>query len=76
VADSGIAALEWSELSLDGLIGEGASGVNHRAGWHQPDGSTRTVALMLFKGVVTCEATPASELGPCLAAGRHAQLIE
>ncbi len=73
---SGIAALDWSELSLDGLIGEGASGVIHRAGWHQPDGSTRTVALKLFKGEVTSDGTPASEMAACLAAGRHAQLIE
>ncbi|HCG0388277.1 TPA: serine/threonine-protein kinase, partial [Pseudomonas aeruginosa] len=76
LADSGIAALDWSELSLEGLIGEGASGVIHRAGWHQPDGSTRTVALKLFKGEVTSDGTPASEMAACLAAGRHAQLIE
>ncbi|MEN1640377.1 protein kinase, partial [Pseudomonas aeruginosa] len=57
-------------------IGEGASGVIHRAGWHQPDGSTRTVALKLFKGEVTSDGTPASEMAACLAAGRHAQLIE
>ncbi|MFG8039765.1 protein kinase [Pseudomonas aeruginosa] len=76
LADSGIAALDWSELSLDGLIGEGASGVIHRAGWRQPDGSTRTVALKLFKGEVTSDGTPASEMAACLAAGRHAQLIE
>ncbi len=69
LADSGIAALDWSELSLDGLIGEGASGVIHRAGWHQPDGSTRTVALKLFKGEVTSDGTPASEMAACLAAG-------
>ncbi|HCL4211528.1 leucine-rich repeat-containing serine/threonine-protein kinase [Pseudomonas aeruginosa] len=76
LADSGIAALDWSELSLEGLIGEGASGVIHRAGWRQPDGSTRTVALKLFKGEVTSDGTPASEMAACLAAGRHAQLIE
>ncbi|WP_166798285.1 protein kinase, partial [Pseudomonas aeruginosa] len=45
-------------------------------GWRQPDGSTRTVALKLFKGEVTSDGTPASEMAACLAAGRHAQLIE
>ncbi|MCB2762487.1 hypothetical protein KQ899_15910, partial [Listeria monocytogenes] len=52
------------------------SGVIHRAGWHQPDGSTRKVALKLFKGEVTSDGTPAREMAACLTAGRHAQLIE
>ncbi|RJT64135.1 protein kinase, partial [Escherichia coli] len=60
--------------SLDGLIGEGASGVIHRAGWHQPDGSTRTVALKLFKGEVTSDGTPASEMAAASLAALMAHL--
>ncbi|HBP5565920.1 MULTISPECIES: leucine-rich repeat-containing protein kinase family protein [Pseudomonas aeruginosa group] len=76
LADGDIAALDWSQLTPGELIGEGASGAIHRGDWWQADGSRRAVALKLFKGGVTSDGTPASEMAACLAAGRHPQLIE
>ncbi|KSP85517.1 protein kinase [Pseudomonas aeruginosa] len=71
-----LAWLAWSQLTPGELIGEGASGAIHRGDWWQADGSRRAVALKLFKGGVTSDGTPASEMAACLAAGRHPQLIE
>ena len=69
------AAIDWSSLALQHKLGEGASGVIHQAGWRQPDGRLRPVAVKLFKGAVTSDGWPHSEMAACLAAGPHPGLI-
>jgi serine/threonine protein kinase len=61
----------WSQLQLHDKLGEGASGVIHRASW-QPGGE---VAVKLFKGTVTSDGSPHSEMAACIHAGGHAGLI-
>jgi len=62
-------------------IGEGASGVIHKAHWQPtPEASGHAVAgqpvaVKLFKGAVTSDGFPAEEMAACLAAGNHAHLI-
>jgi serine/threonine protein kinase len=68
-------AIDWRSLSLQHKLGEGASGVIHQADWRQPDGSLRPVAVKLFKGAVTSDGWPHSEMAACLAAGPHPGLI-
>lgn len=68
-------AIDWASLSLKHKLGEGASGVIHQADWRQPDGSLRPVAVKLFKGAVTSDGWPHSEMAACLAAGPHPGLI-
>jgi len=68
-------AIDWPSLSLQHKLGEGASGVIHQADWRQPDGSLRPVAVKLFKGAVTSDGWPHSEMAACLAAGPHPGLI-
>jgi len=66
--------VDWHALTLQALLGEGASGFIHEALWSAPSGSS-TVAVKLFKGAVTSDGWPASEMAACIAAGPHPDLI-
>ena len=61
----------WHELDVQALLGEGASGHIYRA--KRADGEA--VALKVFKGEVTSDGLPLTELAACLQAGSHPQLI-
>lgn len=65
-----IPAVDWAQLSVGQLLGQGASGLIHRvlAADDQP------LALKLFKGDVTSDGLPEHELAACLAAGQHPAL--
>lgn len=67
--------IDWRQLSLKRKLGEGASGVIHQADWRPPGGSHRPVAVKLFKGAVTSDGWPHSEMAACIAAGPHPGLI-
>ncbi|MEJ8813465.1 leucine-rich repeat-containing protein kinase family protein [Variovorax ureilyticus] len=69
-------SVPWRQLSLRHKLGEGASGVIHQADWQRADGSTQAVAVKLFKGEVTSDGWPHSEMAACIAADRHPNLIE
>ena len=62
--------VHWDELELQQQLGEGASGVIHQAQWQGT-----AVAVKLFKGAVTSDGWPQSELAASLAAGAHPHLI-
>ncbi len=66
--------VDWAKLTLGEKLGEGASGVIHRAEW-QAGEATRPVAVKLFKGALTSDGLPQSEMHACLAAGEHPNLI-
>ncbi len=70
-----IAAIPWSSLRVGELLGQGASGHIHAARWHTITGDDRSVAVKLFKGEVTSDGLPGSEMAACIAAGVHAHLI-
>lgn len=68
--------LHWEDLVLAEQLGEGASGVIHKAHWRNPlQPAGQPVAVKLFKGAVTSDGFPADELAACLAAGNHPHLI-
>lgn len=69
-----LASIAWDGLQREHLLGEGASGVIYQARWQSEIGP-QAVALKLFKGAVTSDGLPQSEISACLHAGRHAQLI-
>lgn len=69
-----IAEVPWHELALDHQLGEGASGVIHRADW-RADGAARPVAVKLFKGAVTSDGLPLCEMAARIHGGEHANLI-
>lgn len=72
--DAAVDALHWEALSVQRLLGQGASGHIHEALLGTPDG-TQPVALKLFKGAVTSDGLPSSEIRAWLRAGRHPALI-
>lgn len=73
VAAPGVPPLPWAALALQELLGEGASGLIHRAAL--ADASQPNVAVKLFKGRITSDGLPASEMAAWLAAGRQASII-
>ncbi len=64
-----------NQLTLGELLGQGASGMIHRAQWTRPDQPPRAMAAKLFKGALTSDGLPHSEMAACLAAGEHPNLI-
>jgi hypothetical protein len=70
-----IAEMHWDALKLHHPLGEGASGVIHRAAHRGHDEETRHVAVKLFKGEVTSDGLPHSEMAACINAGAHPNLI-
>ncbi|WP_373871090.1 leucine-rich repeat-containing protein kinase family protein, partial [Aeromonas hydrophila] len=62
--------IPWAALTVGELLGQGASGVIHRAELATPAGP-RAVAVKCFKGAVTSDGLPRCELAVSLAAGRH-----
>ncbi len=69
-----ISHIEWSNLDLEHSLGEGASGVIHRAKLTKENIET-SVAVKMFKGSVTSDGLPRSEKIACIAAGLHPGLI-
>lgn len=67
-------SVPWHSLALNHILGEGASGVIHHA-QHTEGSRTQTVAVKLFKGKVTSDGLPASEMAACLQAGTHPHLV-
>ena len=71
-----IATIPWAQLRVRQQLGEGASGVIYQAGWQR--GAARPqeeVAVKLFKGAVTSDGLPHSEMAACISAGPHPNLI-
>lgn len=68
-----IANISWDGLQIQNRLGEGASGVIHQALWSE--GSGEQVAVKLFKGALTSDGLPHSEMSSCISAGAHPNLI-
>jgi hypothetical protein len=69
-----VTSIGWDELEIHHKLGEGASGVIHRAE-HRNGSDSRTVAVKLFKGAVTSDGLPRCEMAACISAGEHPNLI-
>lgn len=74
LADTPIIDIPWHALKLEQALGEGASGVIYRAELAR-GGTSRHVAVKLFKGAVTSDGLPDCEMAACIRAGDHANLI-
>ncbi|WP_429059126.1 leucine-rich repeat-containing protein kinase family protein [Aeromonas veronii] len=86
IDDAHVAPIAWETLALGELLGQGASGVIHRATLvanpadevtqvsDRGDGSL--VAVKLFKGAVTSDGLPRCEMAASLAVGTHPNLIK
>ena len=71
LADAATAGVAWTRLELAQQLGEGASGVIYQA---RLDGQD-AVAVKVFKGAMTSDGLPRSEMAACVSAGAHAGLI-
>ncbi len=69
-SNAAVVTVAWADLTLQQQLGEGASGVIHRALL-----GGEAVAVKLFKGAVTSDGWPAAELAASLSAGQHPHLI-
>ena len=74
VARHPIAEIPWPDLALEEQLGAGASGIIYRARWQRAAGA-QEVAVKVFKGAVTSDGLPHSEMLACIGAGRHPNLI-
>ena len=70
-----VTSIPWDVLTLGEQLGEGASGRILSANWQQAS-DARAVAVKCFKGEMTSDGLPQSEMAASLAAGRHPGLIE
>lgn len=70
-----VASIPWAELQLQERLGEGASGVIHRALWQRPGHAPVAVAVKLYKGEMTSDGSPLHEMNACISAGLHPNLI-
>ncbi|CAG9258998.1 protein kinase [Paraburkholderia caribensis] len=76
LADAPVPDIDWHTLALGQTLGEGASGVTHRATRLLSDGHpVEAVAVKLFKGAITSDGLPELEMAACLQAGQHPNLI-
>lgn len=67
--------IDWSQLTFEQKLGEGASGIIYQAQWCAPDKPARSVAVKLYKGTITSDGSPLNEMNACIAAGQHPNLI-
>ena len=67
---AGMEHINWQRLQLGQQLGEGASGVISQA---MLDG--QPVAVKVFKGAMTSDGLPRSEMAACVSAGLHASMI-
>jgi tRNA A-37 threonylcarbamoyl transferase component Bud32 len=69
-----LADIGWQDLTLGHQLGEGASGIIYQAILHADQTLSKAVAVKLFKGAVTSDGLPQSEMAACIAAGCHPHL--
>ncbi|MDP2805331.1 MAG: leucine-rich repeat-containing protein kinase family protein [Gallionellaceae bacterium] len=68
-----IADIAWETLQIQHKLGEGASGIIHHA--KKISQYNQSVAVKLFKGALTSDGLPRSEIASSLHAGTHPNLI-
>ncbi|MBI3520769.1 MAG: protein kinase [Bacteroidetes bacterium] len=66
--------ISWNELTLQEVLGQGASGIISKAQWHQSS-TKKEIAVKVFKGEVTSDGFPEDEMNACIAAGNHEHLV-
>ena len=67
-----LAQIPWANLQLGQKLGEGASGVIYQAALAD---ASQEVAVKVFKGALTSDGLPHSEIAAYLSAGSHPYLI-
>ena len=77
VASNTVPEVLSNNISLDEVLGQGASGVISKGRWHIPDVRfPNEIAVKVFKGEVTSDGYPQDELNACLKVGNHPNLVQ
>ena len=66
--------IDWQNLTLQQVLGEGASGITYQALLNQ-HGSQQPVAVKLFKSGITSDGLPRCEMHANMLAGEHSNLV-
>ena len=66
--------IDWAALRIKAMLGEGASGRVMGAVWAASGIDPVPVAVKLFKGAMTSDGAPETEMRACLEAGAHPAL--
>ncbi len=67
--------IDWTDLSLENTLGQGASGVISKGRWQLAPAQTQEVAIKVFKGEITSDGLPADEMQACITAGTHPNVV-
>ncbi|ELI1839407.1 serine/threonine-protein kinase [Vibrio fluvialis] len=70
-----MAGINWHQLEVNELLGEGASGLIYRASLSLGQ-KTFPVAVKLFKGAMTSDGSPLCEMASIMKAGQHSALTQ
>lgn len=76
LARHSLPAIPREQVVLHEQLGQGASGIIYRAAWQPSGQSPKQMAAKLFKGHVTSDGLPHSEMAACVSAGAHRNLID
>ena len=67
--------IDWKTLTLQNILGQGASGVTYQAMWHPKNQAAEAVAVKLFKSGLTSDGLPRCEMHANILAGEHPNLV-
>lgn len=68
--------LDWADFQVSAKLGEGASGIIYQAQWQASHAiARRDVAVKIFKGAMTSDGLPESEIATSLTLPAHPSLI-
>lgn len=67
--------MNWSNVELQHVLGEGASGITYQAVLHLGNNAKELVAVKLFKAGMTSDGLPDCEIQASLLAGEHPNLV-
>jgi Leucine-rich repeat (LRR) protein len=67
--------IEWNQLTIKEILGQGASGVISKAEWNNRN-TKNDIAVKVFKGEVTSDGFPEDEMNACIAAGNNDYLVK
>ena len=70
-----ITQIDWQTLTLQNVLGQGASGVTYQAIWQPINQTVETVAVKLFKSGITSDGLPRCEMHANILAGKHPNLV-
>ena len=73
-SSSNLPDISWNELEIKAQLGQGASGIIHKAEWITSN--RRSIAIKVFKGGITSDGLPIDEMLASVAAGSHPNLVK